>query len=88
MSAGSVGSQFALNSAGSVSAAASIHRLCDVARSAGSTELWVYTDSNDAVARIFYMSLGFRVLGPASHCAPGKTMNDSDIVLNLQLDFS
>ena len=41
---------------------AAIHRLCHVARSASSTELWVYTDSDDEVARIFYMSLGFQVL--------------------------
>ena len=60
---------------------AAIHQLYDVARNAGSRELWVYTGSHDEVARIFYASLGFEVLGPASVCTPGKTMNDSDIVL-------
>jgi RimJ/RimL family protein N-acetyltransferase len=60
---------------------AAIHQLCHAARDAGSTELWVYTDRHDEVARIFYLSLGFEVLGPASDYAAGKTMDDSDIVL-------
>jgi hypothetical protein len=41
----------------------------------------VYTGSCDDVARNFYISIGFEVLGPASGYAPGKTMDDSDIVL-------
>jgi ribosomal protein S18 acetylase RimI-like enzyme len=49
--------------------------------SVGSTELWVYAGSHDDAARIFYISLDFEVLGPASDYAPGKTMDDSDIVL-------
>jgi ribosomal protein S18 acetylase RimI-like enzyme len=60
---------------------AAIHQLCRTAWSAGSTELWVYTDRHNEVARIFYLSLGFEVLGPASDYAAGKTMDDSDIVL-------
>jgi RimJ/RimL family protein N-acetyltransferase len=60
---------------------AAIRQLCRAARDAGSTELWVYTDRHDEVARIFYLSLGFEVLGPASDYAAGKTMDDSDIVL-------
>ena len=64
---------------------AAIHQLCDVAQSAGSTELWVYTSCHDDVARGFYLSLGFELLGPASDYAPRKTMDDSDIVLKLQL---
>jgi ribosomal protein S18 acetylase RimI-like enzyme len=60
---------------------AAIHHLRRIARSAGSTELWVYTGSHDDVARIFYVSLGFEVLGPASVYAPGKTADDSDTVL-------
>jgi GNAT superfamily N-acetyltransferase len=61
--------------------AAAIHQLCDAARAAGSTELWVYTGVRDDAARSFYTSLGFEVLGPASEHAPGKTTDDSDIVL-------
>ena len=60
---------------------AAIHQLCHAARDTGSTELWVYTDRHNEVARIFYLSLAFEVLGPASDYAPGKTMDDSDIVL-------
>ena len=60
---------------------AAIHQLYHVACSAGLIELWVYTGSHDDVARIFYISLGFEVLGSASNYAPGKTMDDSDIVL-------
>ena len=48
-----------------------IHQLSYVARNAGSTELWVYTGSNNNTARTFYLSLGFEVLGPASDYAPG-----------------
>ena len=66
---------------------AAIHQLCTVARSAGSRELWVYTGREDEVARLFYRNLGFEVLGPASHYSRGKTMDNSDIVLKLQLDF-
>ena len=64
---------------------AAIHQLCHVARSTGSKELWIYTDSHDEVARIFYLSLGFEILGPASDHAPGKTMDDSDVVLRRTL---
>ena len=60
---------------------AGIRQIFRAARSAGSTELWVYTDSHDDAARIFYISLGFEILGPASDCARGKTMDNSDIVL-------
>jgi len=66
---------------------AAIHQLYPIARSAGSKEVLVYTDSNDVVARMFYIRLGFQVLGPASDHAPGKTMADSDIVLRMQLDL-
>jgi GNAT superfamily N-acetyltransferase len=64
---------------------AAIHQLCTVARSAGSTELWVYTGREDEVAGLFYRNLGFEVLGPASDYAPGKTSDESDIVLKLQV---
>ena len=64
---------------------AAIHQLCHAARSAGSTELLVYTGSHDDVARIFYISLGFEVMGSALEHARGKTMDDSDIVLRRAL---
>jgi RimJ/RimL family protein N-acetyltransferase len=64
---------------------AAFHRLADLARNARSKELWVYTGSNDNVARTFYLSLGFEVLGRASDYAPRRTMDDSDIVLRRAL---
>ena len=64
---------------------AAIYQLCGVARSTGSTELWVYTDSQDDIVRKFYISLRFEVLGAASKYAPGKTMDDSDIVCRRML---
>lgn len=64
---------------------AAIRQLYHAVRSVGSTELWVYTSSDDETAQIFYTSLGFEVLGPASDCAPGKTLDDSDIVLRRNL---
>src|SRR5262249_29404256 len=60
---------------------AAVHQLYDAAVAAGSTELWVYTGVDDDVTRSFYASLGFEVLGSASEYAPGKTSDDSDIVL-------
>jgi len=60
---------------------AAVHQLCEVARSAGSTELWAHTGSQDDIARIFYISLGFEVLGPASDYVPGETTDGSDIIL-------
>jgi ribosomal protein S18 acetylase RimI-like enzyme len=67
---------------------AAIHRLYDATRTAGSTELWVYTGLDDDVARSFYTRLGFEVLGPASEYAPGKTTDNSDIVLKRILALS
>ena len=67
---------------------AAIHQLCRAAHASGSTELWVYTGLQDAVARSFYTSLGFEVLGPASEYARGKTTDDSDIVLKRILALS
>ena len=67
---------------------AAIHQLCDAARGTRSTELSVYTSLEDEVARSFYTSLGFEVLGPASEYAPGKTTDDSDIVLKRILALS
>jgi hypothetical protein len=31
-------------------------------------EIWVYAASHDHIARSFYMSLDFRILGPAREC--------------------
>jgi GNAT superfamily N-acetyltransferase len=67
---------------------AAIHQLCDAARTAGSTALWVYIGLHDDVARFFYTSLGFKVLGPAFEYAPGKTTDDSDILFRRILAVS
>ena len=58
-----------------------MHALIDFARHLGVQELWVYTGSSDSIAVIFYRSLGFEVLGAAADWAPGRTMDNSDIVL-------
>ena len=67
---------------------AAIHGIVDYARTMSCKELWVYIDSSDEVAKSFYASLGFEVLGSACNYAPGQTMEDSDIVLKLRLDVS
>ena len=48
-------------------------------------ELWVYTDATDTIAAKFYTGLGFEALGPAVESAPGRTMDDSDIVMKRML---
>jgi GNAT superfamily N-acetyltransferase len=58
-----------------------MYALFDVARSISCRELWVYTGSADRIALSFYKSLGFEVLGSATEWAPGRTMEDSDVVL-------
>ena len=58
-----------------------MHMLIDFARHIAVKELWVYTGSSDNIAVNFYRSLGFEVLGAAADWAPGRTMEDSDIVL-------
>ena len=62
-----------------------MYALFDVARSIGCEELWVYTGSSDDVAVSFYKSLGFELLGSAAERAPGRNMEDSDIVLRRML---
>jgi hypothetical protein len=37
------------------------------------------------IARSFYTSLDFKVLGPAHECAPEKAMSPSDVVLIREL---
>jgi RimJ/RimL family protein N-acetyltransferase len=64
---------------------AAIRQICDHARHTGFKELWVYTGVRDEIARMFYANLGFEVLGPAREWAPGRTMDDSDIVLRRTL---
>jgi GNAT superfamily N-acetyltransferase len=60
---------------------AAIIAICDFVRNLTCTELWVYTGATDNVAIKFYTSLGFKLLGPAVEWAPGRTMDDSDIVM-------
>lgn len=55
--------------------------LIDFAQHTGVKELWVYTGSSDNIAVSFYRSLSFEELGAATDWAPGRTMDDSDIVL-------
>jgi ribosomal protein S18 acetylase RimI-like enzyme len=55
--------------------------LIDFAKSIQFKELWVYTGSSDNIAVNFYKSLGFELLGCAADLAPGRTMDDSDVVL-------
>jgi RimJ/RimL family protein N-acetyltransferase len=64
---------------------AAIIALSDFARSLGCKELWVYTDATNNVAMKFYASLGFELLGPATQWAPGRTMDDTDMVLRRTL---
>src|SRR5215469_10327135 len=58
-----------------------MRRLIGFARGLGCKQLWVYTGSADDIAVSFYKGLGFEIMGAASECARGSTMDDSDIVL-------
>jgi RimJ/RimL family protein N-acetyltransferase len=58
-----------------------MYALIDFARRLAVEELWVYTGSSDSIAVNFYRSLGFEVLGVAADWAPGRTIDNSDIVL-------
>lgn len=58
-----------------------VRQIYDTGRNAAFKELWVYTGARDDIARMFYFSLGFEVVGPARDCAPARTMDDSDVVL-------
>jgi RimJ/RimL family protein N-acetyltransferase len=62
-----------------------MYALIDFARHLAVEELWVYTGSSDTIAVNFYRSLGFEVLGAAADWAPGRTMDNSDIVLRRML---
>ena len=64
---------------------AAIIAVCDFARHLSCKELWVYTDAIDTIATEFYTGLGFEILGPAIESAPGRTMDDSDIVMKRML---
>jgi RimJ/RimL family protein N-acetyltransferase len=67
---------------------AAIQVLADRAHEMDCKELWVYTGSSDEAARHFYTKLGFQLLGSARDYAPGKTMDDSDVVLKLVMNLS
>ena len=64
---------------------AAIIAVCDFAHQLSCKELWVYTDAADTIATKFYTGLGFEILGPAIKWAPGRTMDDSDLVLKRTL---
>jgi ribosomal protein S18 acetylase RimI-like enzyme len=62
-----------------------MYALIDFVKGIQVKELWVYTGSADDIAVNFYKSLGFEVLGCAAEWAPGRTMDDSDVVLKRML---
>jgi GNAT superfamily N-acetyltransferase len=62
-----------------------MYALFELARNISCQQLWVYTGSSDDGAVCFYKSLGFDVLGTAAEWVPGRTMEDSDIVLRRML---
>jgi GNAT superfamily N-acetyltransferase len=64
---------------------AGIIALCAFARELACKELWVYIGADDEIAKKFYTCLGFEILGPAVESAPGRTMDDSDIVFKRML---
>ena len=64
---------------------AAIREVLTKVRDRGGRELWVYTGEGDEHAVKFYLSIGFRLLGPAEQRAPGLTMAGSDQVLRLEL---
>ena len=64
---------------------AAIDSLASHARTINCREIWVYTGADDHIARDFYISLGFEVIGPAHEWAHGKTTNLSDVVLRREL---
>jgi len=62
-----------------------MYALIDFAQSIQVKELWVCTGAADNIAVSFYKSLGFELLGCAAEWAPGRTMDDSDVVLKRML---
>jgi ribosomal protein S18 acetylase RimI-like enzyme len=64
---------------------AAIRSLASRAKTINCKEIWVYTDVGDHIARNFYISLDFEVIGPAHEWANGKTRNPSDVVLRRRL---
>jgi len=62
-----------------------MYALIDFAKGIQVKELWVYTGSADDIAVNFYKSLGFELLGCAAELAPGRTTDDSDVVLKRML---
>ena len=63
-----------------------MYALIDFAKGIQAKELWVYTRSADDIAVNFYKGLGFELLGCAAEWAPGRTMDDSDVVLGFPLE--
>src|SRR6266446_4992335 len=62
-----------------------MYALIDFAKGIQVKKLWVYTGSSDDIAVNFYKSLGFEHLGCAAEWAPGRTMDNFDIVLKRML---
>jgi ribosomal protein S18 acetylase RimI-like enzyme len=64
---------------------AAIRSLTGEAQRINCREIWVYTDADDRIARDFYISVGFEVIGLAHEWAHGRTMDPSDVVLRQKL---
>lgn len=59
----------------------SLGRIMECARIRGALRFLVYTGATDTSAVLFYEANGFSMLGAAVECAPGLTMDETDIVL-------
>jgi ribosomal protein S18 acetylase RimI-like enzyme len=64
---------------------AAIDSLATHARMIDCKEIWVYTGADDHIARDFYISVCFEVIGPAHDWAHGRTTDPSDVVLRRKL---
>jgi GNAT superfamily N-acetyltransferase len=64
---------------------AAIRSLASHALMINCREIWVYTSAGDHIARDFYLSLDFELIGSACEYANGKTANASDVVLRQKL---
>ncbi len=80
MSAGSVGLQFVLSSAAKALASQPFTSFT-MPPATPAQQKFGLNRSPRRIARIFYINLGFGILGMASDYAPRETIDDSDIVL-------
>jgi hypothetical protein len=81
MYAGSAGLLFARDSAATASAPPQSINYAEPYETPPLRNLGLHRLPGTTSLEMFYISLGFEVLGPARDCAPARTMGDSDIVL-------